>query len=501
MRPGASGTFMMLPMGMRIIDKLIGLIEEEMNVVGAEKLSMPVLHQKELWTKTGRWDSTGSELWRLKDRKGREFCLAPTHEEMFTKLIADSVRSDVELPISLYQIGPKYRDEARPRFGLLRGREFWMKDAYSFHSTEEDAIAYYHEMEQAYRRLFARLGRQTLQVEADSGGIGGSLTHEFQMLAQDVGEDVVLVCPNCEYAANEEQADSVRSVNDDRSRSPIATHAVVVDDVRVGSLLCASDREPNLVRLRAALGSAADVETRTPIDDDDDDDGLERWPLLVDDDVWADAQSDVEAFQAPLRGSFTLARAGDQCGRCESAPLETRRSIEVGQIFYLGEKYSSVFGATTGREDEGTLAPMFMGCYGIGISRILAALVESSPDAGRPAWPAVVAPYVATIVTAGGKSADRFRDVATELSQDAEKYRTLAGEVVLDDRWDAGLGMKLTESELIGYPFTVIVGKTFEKEGRVEIRDALTGETSAMEPRDAFEYVNREYERRISVGA
>lgn len=517
------------------MSKLTALVDKEMERVGAVKVSMPSLLSASPFRETGRWQSAGKEMWRVKDRKGSEFCLAPTHEEIFTTLAASTISSASELPLTLYQIGPKYRDEARPRFGLLRGREFLMKDAYSFHATEEDALRCYDEMDRAYRRIFERLGRPFVRVDADGGAIGDHTTHEFQMLA-DIGEDTILSCDACGYAANEEQA--ARS-----NPSPSSTTSLVVSSVLVSSeeggpfseaakLIAASDREPNTIRIQSCLLGQKNFENEPPLflkvvvedavdandllgahDDDDDDASL----LLVDDSVGMAATID---RSATLPGSFTMTKAGDSCDHC-TAPLIARKGIEVGQIFYLGQKYSSALGATFG--DEKT--PMFMGCYGIGVSRILAALVEtvrpltfsislvsknsfvtrivdphdaqfpgiSDARNSRMEWPAVVAPYAVNVVTSG--SSPRLRDVASDLCERACSYDALEGEVVLDDRWSERLGMKLTESELVGYPITIIVGRTYERDGVVEVR--AFGETSLLGVEDTMPFVNEAYRFRF----
>jgi len=512
-RPAASGTFLMLPLGMRVIDKLVRMIDEEMATVGAHKLSMPVLHPSSLWKKTGRWESSGSELWRLKDRKGAEFCLAPTHEELFTQLIADSVHSAADLPLALYQVGPKYRDEARPRFGLLRGREFLMKDAYSFHETEADALQYYREMEAAYRRFFNRLQRPIIQVEADGGGIGGSLTHEFQMLA-DVGEDIVLSCSDCGYASNEE-----RAVGMTRNRTEHSVrHDIFNETQRVGILVCSGDRKPNPMLLQTALGDAAasDVASlRTRLVAEDTTENIVQDASANGGSIFVDFDRAVSISKLRDRqvsiGHFTFAEEGDACGRCGDGTLSARFGIEVGQIFYLGNKYSSILGASTTKEN-GKREPMYMGCYGIGVSRILAALVDATVSKQnvqeaskksldrRAVWPAACCPYVLSIVTAGGKkSVELFRTVATDMSLEAATYDALRGEIVLDDRWRAGLGTKLTESELVGYPFTVIVGRNYEAKGLVEVRDDLAGTTLELTPSEAIRYVDGKYREAIGL--
>jgi prolyl-tRNA synthetase len=468
--------FIMLPLAVRVLDKIERIVDEEMESVGARKTIMPTLLSSEAWRKTGRWEDTGKELFRLKDRKDVDFCLAPTHEEIFTQLVAETIRSESELPLCLYQIGTKYRDEARPRFGLLRGREFVMKDAYSFHITESDALSYYREMESAYLRVFERLQRPIVQVEADGGTIGDSLTHEFQMLSS-VGEDTILSCENCGYAANEERAERASSSS---RASDTTTHLIFTKNDagernHVATLRCGSDREPNPLSINQVLGSNA----VSNIDDDlsivqERDLKSNEDVLMLLDDTCNDDDGEGKT------GQFTFSAEGDTCGKCQGAELKSSKGIEVGQIFYLGDKYSKTLGAVVGKKKQ----PMLMGCYGIGISRIMAALVDTSYRVDEKSktetmvWPESVAPYVVNVITA--TKSETSRDAATDLCELlAESNHNLRGEIVLDDRWNARLGMKLTETELIGYPFTVIIGRKYENEGLVEIRDN-TNQTSNL---------------------
>jgi len=481
-RPSASGMFILLPLAVRVLDKIERIVDEEMEIVGARKTIMPTLLSSEAWKKTGRWESTGKELWRLKDRKGVDFCLAPTHEEIFTQLVSETIRSKSELPLCLYQIGTKYRDEARPRFGLLRGREFVMKDAYSFHATADDALSYYEDMEKAYIRIFERLQRPVVQVEADGGTIGDSLTHEFQMLSS-VGEDTILSCESCGYAANEERAEralsnfssSLRKKNTTNKEHIIFANLPDGERKHVATLRCGSDREPNPISINQVLNLVV-----SNVDDlnicSEEEVMSSSATLLIDDTCCCDDDNDDDDV---VRGQFTFSMEGDTCGKCDKGELKSSAGIEVGQIFYLGDKYSKTLGATVGKDKQ----PMHMGCYGIGISRIMAALVDTSYRVDEKTkkesmvWPESVAPYIVNVITA--TKSETSRDAASDLCGKIACQDELRGEIVLDDRWNVRLGMKLTESELIGYPYTIIIGRKYENEGLVEFRDN-SNETSSL---------------------
>lgn len=405
-----AGIYAFLPLGQRVLEKLVAVIDQEMAAVGGQKTSLPLLMSSELWRKTGRWDSTGPELMRLKDRRGSDFCLAPTQEELYTAIVAAAASSYRDLPLFLYQIGRKYRDEARPRHGLLRSREFTMKDLYSFHATREDALEAYERMRAAYERVFARVDLPTVQVTADGGNIGGSLTHEFHVVA-DAGEDSLLHCGACGYAANAEKAASLPSPDTALPDGFSAAVAAAADaNGTVGDLAAAvaglaatvvapdpaaaagSDATPvvvwshgartvNELALASTLGDqwhvlkggqAAAAARASPIRD----------VAHVLDSSVSDALGALEACGADVRaaGQVTVARAGDGCASdgCEGQ-LAQSRGIEVGQIFHLGTKYAEALGASV-RGAGQAQASVEMGCYGLGVSRMLAAAVEVHHD-------------------------------------------------------------------------------------------------------------------------
>jgi prolyl-tRNA synthetase len=554
-RQCAGGIYMLLPLGLRVVQRIEALIDEEMAAVGAQKLQMPLLLSSRLWKETGRWESTGEELFRLKDRRGADYCLGPTHEELFTELVASSLRSYRELPLCLYQVGQKYRDEVRPRFGLLRAREFVMKDAYSFHESEEDALAYYDAMDGAYRRVFERLGAPFARVEADGGNIGGSRTHEFQILS-DAGEDTLLRCDTCRYASNAETAVGVRRPDPrtgDGDDGALAAHllmhaptgaalglalapagdainpvalppmipaeggaALLADDVRSVEIpdsdAPAFERDANaaaaLDACAAALCGPASSEPLAEISN-----FLQGGPrLFVDAGSAGSAGADDLEPAPPALGvppalarrglaltaaaerveGLRAAQTGDGCAQCGEGTLTATRGIEVGQIFFLGDKYSERLGATFVDRD-GRRRPAEMGCYGIGVTRIVAALLEAPqpkapagggrsshapPGAAGVVWPDAVAPYAAAVVTARGDRAATAEALAEAMAAQAGRDA-----VVLDDRWKDSLGKKLSEADLVGYPVVVVVGRDAAGDApRVEVRDRARGTQTLMAP-------------------
>lgn len=405
-----AGIYAFLPLGQRVLEKLVAVIDEEMAAVGGQKTSLPLLMSSELWRKTGRWESTGPELMRLQDRRGSDFCLAPTQEELYTAIVAAAASSHRDLPLFLYQIGRKYRDEARPRHGLLRSREFTMKDLYSFHATREDALEAYEQMRAAYERVFARVGLPTVQVSADAGNIGGSLTHEFHVVA-DAGEDSLLHCGACGYAANAEKAASrpapETSLPDGFSAAVAAAaeaNGTVGDLAAAVAGLAATvvtpdpgratagdatpvvvwahvERTVNPLALASALGDQWHVLKGGPVAA-----AARAAPIgdvahVLDSSV-SDALGALAACGADVRaaGQVTTARAGDGCASegC-GGELAQSRGIEVGQIFHLGTKYSEALGASVRGADQAQTS-VEMGCYGLGVSRMLAAAVELHHD-------------------------------------------------------------------------------------------------------------------------
>ena len=518
----ARGIYDYLPLALRVIRKIETIVREEMDRAGAQELLLPVVSPAELWQESGRWDHYGKELVRFKDRQDRDFCLGPTHEEVITDLVRKVVRSYRELPLNLYQIQTKFRDEVRPRFGLMRGREFIMKDAYSFHPDVDDCRREYENMFQTYKKIFSRCGLQFRPVEADTGAIGGTLSHEFQVLA-DSGEDSLVACNRCDYAANVERAEikptrlmardlketspplkkvatpgkrSIAEVTDFLSLPPerfIKTLVYQVDGDETVAVLVRGDHEVNETKLKAVLGCREVVlaeETRVaratgvapgflgPI-------GLEL-RLVADYAVQGMRRAVAGAnepdahyteldqerdFTPALFADLRLAGGGDPCPRCEQGVLEAYRGIEVGQIFYLGKKYSEAMGATY-LDAEGREWPIEMGCYGIGISRLMAAAIEQNHDADGIIWPHAIAPVHVLLLAINYKD-KAIREVADRL------YRELweAGvEVLLDDREERP-GVKFKDADLIGIPLRVTVGAKGLERGIVELRRRRDGRT------------------------
>ncbi|XP_017275865.1 probable proline--tRNA ligase, mitochondrial [Kryptolebias marmoratus] len=377
--PSNPGCYYYLPTAVRSMEKLIRVIDQEMQGIGGQKLDMPSLCSADLWKASERWDLMGKELFRLKDRHGTDYCLGPTHEEAVTTLVAhQATLSYRQLPLLLYQITRKFRDEPKPKFGLLRGREFYMKDMYSFDVSEEAAHQTYESVCQAYTRLFARLGLRCVQVQADTGNIGGTLSHEFQLPA-DIGEDRLLVCGNCSFSANVE----------------------------------------------------------------------------------------------------TLSSDKTDCPRCSTGSLVESKGIEVGHTFYLGKKYSHVFEATFSSA-QNKLTTAEMGCYGLGVTRILAAAIEVMSTEEEIRWPGLIAPYqVCVLPPKKGSKVDEASVLAEELVQTlGEALPCLRGEVVLDDRTQMSIGKRLKDACRLGYPYIVVVGQgALEETPKFEVICQQTGET------------------------
>lgn len=524
-RQVSRGIYDYLPLALRVIRKIETMVREEMDRAGAQELLLPIAAPAELWQESGRWEVYGKELLRFKDRNERDFCLGPTHEEVITDLVRRTIRSYREIPLNLYQIQTKFRDEVRPRFGLMRGREFIMKDAYSFHADMEDCRREYHNMFQAYKRIFSRCGLKFRPVEADTGTIGGTLSHEFQVLAES-GEDAIVSCNRCDYAANAQKAEvkkyspstrdlkelspplkkvatpgkkSVAEVSDFLSLPPerfIKTLIYKIDGSELIAVLVRGDHEINELKLRSALNGRdlvladeAEVEKATrvapgflgPI-------GL---PLrtIADQAIQGMRQAvtganEVNAHFASVDQGrdFTpsafmdlrMAGAGDPCPRCDLGLLESHRGIEVGQVFYLGKKYSEAMGATY-LDAEGREQPMEMGCYGIGISRLLAAAIEQSHDENGIIWPLAIAPFEVLLLPINYKE-ERIRKVADELYRDLLKC---GREILLDDR-DERPGVKFKDADLIGIPIRVTLGAKGLEKGCVEVRWRHDGRTEEI---------------------
>lgn len=533
-----SGVYNYLPLMHRVLRKIENIVREEMDRAGAQEMLMPFVQPAELWEESGRWDVYGKELMRLKDRHGKEMCLGPTHEEVITAVAREGIRSYKQLPINLYQIQSKFRDEIRPRFGLLRGREFIMKDAYSFDRDEEGMKKSYEIMAKAYKRIFERCGLETKPVQSDSGAIGGNVSHEYMVITKtDSGENDVFYCNDCDYAANSNHAVSVlpKAVTDggfskcEKVSTPnvktikeLAEFLKVPESVICKCLVYIADKKPVLVLIRGdktveetklmnAVGAkeeirpASDAEIEELMQSKGFDarpgfigpNGFDGIPIIADltvkelkNFVAAVNENDVHLvgcnFGSEIKmpehfADVRLACAGEFCPQC-GKPLEVTRGIEVGNIFQLGTKYSKAMNATF-TDENGKEIPFVMGCYGIGISRTAAAAVERHHDDNGIIWPVSIAPYHAVVVPVNTEN-EAQKKVAEEIY---EKLQKEGIEVLLDDR-DERAGVKFKDSELIGIPFRITAGKTVER-GTVELKTRQTGEVVELSPEDAVNKV------------
>jgi prolyl-tRNA synthetase len=519
----AAGIYNYLPLGWRSLAKLETIIREEMGGAGSAELVMPAIQPAELWQESRRWFEYGPELLRMKDRHEREFCFGPTHEEIITDIVRRTITSYRQLPVNLYQIQTKFRDEIRPRFGLMRGREFIMKDAYSFHADAEDLDAAYRAMEAAYRRIFERCGLGYTQVEADTGNIGGSESHEFMVLA-DTGEDAILACPSCDYGANVEKAEagpvdaapawsrerpdqpeaidtpSMRTVDEVAeflgiSAAHLIKTLIFETDEEFAAVLIRGDLEVNEVKLKNELGcihlqlaSEAKISEITggpqgfsgPV-------GLEGIRIIADPTVMdleiaaTGANADDTHLVGVVPGrdfkpdsvvDVRLAAEGDPCPSCREAMI-VKRGIEVGHIFKLGTKYSESMDCRF-QDAEGEEQPMIMGCYGLGVGRTLAAAVEQNHDDNGIIWPLPLAPYEVALVVL---NADK-----PEVVEAAEYLYTKLHEagidVLFDDRPERP-GVKFNDMDLIGFPVRVVLGKRGLEAGEVELSLRKEGEKRA----------------------
>ncbi|MGM0879487.1 MAG: proline--tRNA ligase [Bacillota bacterium] len=510
----AAGIYTYLPLGRRVLRKLEQIVREEMDRAGAQEILMPAMQPAELWQQSGRYGEYGPELIRLHDRHEREFALGPTHEEVITALVRDEVSSYRQLPVTLYQIQTKFRDEKRPRYGLLRGREFLMKDAYSFDEDWEGLHRSYRSMYEAYNRIFTRCGLYYRAVEADAGSIGGEGgTHEFMALA-DIGEDTIASCDSCEYAANLEKAEYGTELESHREQGlkqdgleRLHTPAMKKIDQLVQSLgvsadllmktliyvadgspvavIVRGDHEVNEIKVKNTLSAAslelADQETTErvtgapvgfagPV-------GLSIL-ILADVAVMAmeagiaganekdyhlgNVKPSVHLTNAQV-GDYRNAAAGDKCPRCGQGRLTFHRGIEVGHVFKLGTKYSEALNARF-LNAAGTEQPLIMGCYGIGVSRLLSAVLEQHSDSNGIIWPESIAPYRVHVVPVSSKDQVQM-DLAMHI---AARLSDAGIETLLDDR-DERPGVKFKDSDLIGIPLRIVVGK-HAAEGIVELK-------------------------------
>ncbi len=563
----AAGIYSYLPLAYRSIRKFEEIVREELARDGCQELLMPSVLPAELWQESGRWTFYGDELLRFCDRKAKaeiaerrgrgetpdersfyNFCLGPTHEEVITDIVRKNVRSYKQLPMNLFQIQTKFRDERRPRFGLMRGREFTMKDGYSFHVDDPDADREYWAMFNAYKRIFGRLGVKFRPVEADSGAIGGSFTHEFHVLAGS-GEDAILSCDACEYTSNIEKTeapalpfayaqeavlplkpshfatpgviameDQARAFKDAEHDGLPPDHASkfylldvtsrIQDEVvgestqRIG-LVIRADHEPNFVKLRNLLGAEA-VEL-TAIEVAEEMAGAKSGfigPVELNVPIYVDRSlegafnltcganrtdyhhfgfkpdRDLKQFQG--FHDLRMAQEGDTCPRCGKGRYQAFRGIEVGQVFKLGTKYSKSMGCTF-LDDQGREHPMVMGCYGIGITRTVAAAIEQNYDADGILWPWPIAPYQIHLLNLDPGNAE----VATVADRVERELEAAGFEVLHDDREGLSPGAKFKDADLLGFPLRLMVGSKGLKDGVVELRDRRTKAVVKFKPEGA----------------
>ncbi len=529
------GVYDYLPLSLKVIRKIEAIVREEMDRAGAQELLLPIACPAELWQESGRWLVYGKELIRFKDRHERDFCLGPTHEEVITDLVRRIVRSYRELPLNLYQIQTKFRDEVRPRFGLMRGREFIMKDAYSFHVDVEDCRREYENMFQTYKRIFSRCGLQFRAVEADTGAIGGSQSHEFQVLAES-GEDAIVSCNKCEYAANVQKAEikARRPAGRDLNESPpklekvstpgkksvaevaeflklpaekfIKTLVYRTDKNELVAALVRGDHEINELKLQAVLGcrevilaGEAEVEAATQVSPgflgpigltlrtvaDLSIQGMRGAVTGANEPNAHYIEVDQERdFSPSAFADLRLAVAGDLCPRCGEGVFESHRGIEVGQVFYLGRKYSESLGATY-LDTEGRERPIEMGCYGIGISRLVAAAIEQNNDSNGIIWPFSIAPFHVLLLPIN------YKDQAIQGASDRiyQQFQKRGVEVLMDDR-DERPGVKFKDADLIGIPLRLTVGAKGLEKDCVELRWRRDGKTDEIPLGDAAQTIH-----------
>ena len=516
-RKEAAGLYTFLPLGMRVISKIETIVREEMDSHGGQEILMPFVQPAELWHRSGRWDVYGPELLRVTDRHDNEFCLGPTHEEIVTDLVNNELRSYKDLPKNLYQIQVKFRDERRPRFALMRGREFIMKDAYSFDADEAGLDASYARMREAYINMFDRMGFDYRVVVADSGQIGGNASEEYMVLA-DAGEAEIASC-TCGYAADTEAAQAtphpVAYAADALTKletpgvhtiEELAAFLGTTENACVKALSCKAadgtlwvlfvpgDYEVNEVAVEHLLGEftpLSDAEMKdadlvkgsmgpvglpegVKIAADESLRSIERWLVGANvDGFHFSGAKQGEDFTVDAWEHLCMVKEGDACPKC-GKPLSIARGIEAGQIFKLGTKYSEAMGVTFMDEDGGE-KPFVMGCYGVGVSRCMAAAVEQSHDENGIVWPVGIAPAHVCVIPLSGKP-DEVTEAAAKI---ADELACAGWEVVLDDR-DERAGVKFADADLIGWPVQVVVGKRGLKEGSVEVKPRATGEKQSV---------------------
>lgn len=527
----ARGVYTYLPITKLVLQNIENIVREEMNRIDGNEVQMPVLAPRELWEESGRWEKYGKELMRLKDRHDRDFLLGPTHEEVVVDLVRDELRSYKRLPLTIYQIQTKFRDELRPRFGLLRGREFIMKDAYSFHIDQESLSKTYQDMYNAYEKIFTRFGLDFRAVEADSGAIGGSHTHEFMALSE-IGEDTIVFSENSDYAANIEKAACLRpeeKSNDAekeiekvdtpnvKSCSELAdllgidlketTKTMVVNvDGEFKMIVLRGDHELNTIKLKSFFnsstepeladqsdileifnahpGSLGPVNSKIPVYIDYQVEVMKNFPVGANEDNYHFINVNLKDVEVEDFGDFRFITEGEMAPD-GSGPVKFREGIEVGQVFELGTEYSEALNLTVLNE-RGQSVPVLMGCYGIGISRALSAIIEKYHDENGIMWPKSVTPFDVHIVMMNVKK-EEFVNPAEELYDSLSKQY----KVLLDDR-DERAGVKFNDSDLIGIPVRVVVGRGI-KDGVVEVKFRNSDETHDVKLEDLESFINEHY--------
>ena len=531
-RKMASGIYNQLPMGIRVFRKVEDIIREEMNAKGAQEISCALLVPAELWQESGRWDAMGPEMFRLKDRNGRDYCLGPTHEETFTHIVRNEITSYKQLPLNLYQIETKFRDERRPRFGVMRTRNFTMKDAYSFDADLEGLDKSYNDMFDAYTKIFARCDLENSPVQADSGAMGGSASAEF-MVKSEVGEDEIVFCSGCDYAANIEKATSVNhepSTEEMKEMSEVSTpniHTIEEleeffkmeagkfaktliynADGKSVAVVVRGDRDANETKVANAVGgvvefemadeemvkavTGAEVGFAGPI-------GIKADYLFIDQEVVDQRNLIIGANKTDYHiqnanfgrdfdgvvGDFRSVQEGDRCPKC-GAPLEIMRGVEVGHIFKLGTKYSESMGATF-LDKNGKSQPIIMGCYGIGVERTVAAVIEQHHDENGIIWPLAIAPYHVVVVPVNVKKEEHLENA----EKIYEELKAAGVEVLLDDRNERA-GFKFKDSDLLGIPMRITVGKDIV-DGKVEFKLRSEADKEIIAVEDVLDRVKAEF--------
>ncbi|URZ08268.1 proline--tRNA ligase [Clostridium felsineum] len=533
-RKMASGVYNYMPLGLKALKKVENIIREEMNNAGAQEFLASALLPSELWKESGRWEVFGPEMFKLKDRNEREFCLGPTHEEVFTDFARSEIKSYKQLPVNLYQIQTKYRDERRPRFGMIRSREFVMKDAYSFDRNNEGLDVSYNKMYEAYTKIFKRCNVSCSAVAADSGAMGGSGSAEF-MVKSEIGEDEIAFCTECDYAANVEKAPASPEKADKEELKELqkieTPHAKTIDDLvkffkvdskkfvktiiykaddKVVAVMVRGDREVNETKVKNAVGApvefdlasekivknatGAEVGFAGPI-------GLKVDYLFVDDEVKYMYNFIVGANETGYHytnvnydrdfkgttGDFRNAVEGEKCPKC-GKPLTIARGIEVGHIFKLGTKYSEAMKAYFVDED-GESKPLIMGCYGIGVNRTMSAVVEQHHDDNGIIWPLSVAPYEVIVVPAVFKSEEQM----AEAEKIYNELKKIGVDALLDNRNERA-GVKFKDADLIGIPMRITVGKKIS-EGKVEFKCRNSEEVEVLDLDKVISRVKDEFEK------